>query len=128
MANGYFFDQIMNRDMLVNDIQLSCMDLIYQNRKIPQTEAGMTMIYNALVKSCELAVARGHLGPGTYTGINFKNLNTGDAMPNGYVIQQDSLADQSSADRALRKAPAFYVTIKEAGAIHSVTIAILVNL
>jgi hypothetical protein len=128
MANGYFFDQIMNRDMLVNDIQLSCMDLIYQNRKIPQTEAGMTMIYNALVKSCELAVARGHLGPGTYTGINFKNLNTGDAMPNGYVIQQDSLADQSSANRALRKAPAFYVTIKEAGAIHSVTIQILVNI
>ncbi|MCE5304554.1 DUF3383 domain-containing protein [bacterium] len=128
MANGYFFDQIMNRDMLVNDIQLSCMDLIYQNRKIPQTEAGMTMIYNALVKSCELAVARGHLGPGTYTGINFKNLNTGDAMPNGYVIQQDSLAAQSSANRALRKAPAFYVTIKEAGAVHSITIQVLVDL
>lgn len=128
MANGYFFDQIMNRDMLVNDIQLACMDLIYQNRKIPQTEAGMTMIYNALVKSCELAVARGHLGAGTYTGVNFKNLNTDDAMPNGYVIQSDSLAAQSSADRALRKAPTFYVTIKESGAVHSITIAVIVNI
>jgi hypothetical protein len=49
-------------------------------------------------------------------------------MPNGYVIQQDSLAAQSSADRALRKAPAFYVTIKEAGAVHSLTVQVLVDI
>jgi len=128
MANGFFFDQIINRDMLVNDIQLSCMDLLYQNRKIPQTEAGMGMIYNALVTACELAVTRGHLAPGTYTGVPFLNLNTGDALPNGYIIQTTPLADQSPADRALRKAVPFYVTIKEAGAVHSITIEVIVNI
>lgn len=127
MANGYFFDQVMNRDMLVNDIQLSCMDLIYQNKKIPQTEAGMTLIYNAIMAACESAVRRGHLAAGTYTGATFKNLTQNDFMPNGYIIQSDSLADQSAADRALRKAPSFYVTIKEAGAVHSMTIEVIVN-
>lgn len=127
MANGYFFDQILNRDMLVNDIQLACMDLLYGNRKIPQTESGMAMIYNALQKTCELAVARGHLGPGTYTGVSFLNLNTDDAMPNGYIIQSGTLSAQSAADRALRKAVPFYITIKEAGAVHSMTIEVIVN-
>lgn len=128
MANGYFFDQMVNRDMLVNDIQLSCMDLLYGNRKIPQTDAGMMMIYNALQKACNLALTRGHLGPGTYTGIPFLNLNTDDAMPNGYVIQSGLLSEQSSADRALRKAVPFYITIKEAGAVHSMTIEVIVNI
>lgn len=127
MANGYFYDQIVNRDMLVNDIQLSCMDLLFQNPKVPQTETGMTMIYNALVQACQLAVTRGYLGPGTYTGIPFMNLNTGDAMPNGYVVQSQPLSEQSAADRALRKATPFYVTIKEAGAVHSMTIEVIVN-
>jgi hypothetical protein len=127
MANGYFYDQIVNRDMLVNDIQLSCMDLLFQNRAIPQTEAGMTMIYNALVQACQLAVTRGYLGPGVYTGVPFLNLNTGDPMTNGYIIQSLPLSEQSPADRALRKATPFYVTIKEAGAVHSMTIEVIVN-
>lgn len=127
MANGYFFDQVVNRDMLVNDIQLSCMDLIYQNPKIPQTEAGMGMIYNALVLACNSAVTRGHLGPGNYTGIPFLKLYTGDYMPNGYIIQSLPLSEQSSADRALRKATPFYITIKEAGAVHSITLQVVVN-
>jgi hypothetical protein len=128
MSNGYFFDQVLNRDMLVNDVQLACMDLLYGNRKIPQTEAGMTMIENAIQKCCESAVTRGHLGAGTYTGASFLNLETGDALPNGYIIQREALADQSEADRALRKSVSFYVTIKEAGAVHSVTIEIVVNI
>jgi hypothetical protein len=127
MANGYFYDQVLSRDMLVNDIQLSCMDLLFQNPKIPQTETGMTMIHNALVQACQLSVTRGYLGAGTYTGIPFLNLYTGDAMPNGYVIQSLPLSQQSSADRALRKATPFYVTIKESGAVQSMTIAVYVN-
>jgi hypothetical protein len=127
MANGYFFDQVLQRDMLVNDIQLSCMDLIYQNKKVPQTEAGMAMIYNALMAACESAVTRGHLGAGTYTGASFMNLNYGDSMPNGYVIQSEKLSDQTIADRALRKSVSFYITVKEAGAVHSMNIEVIVN-
>lgn len=127
MANGYFFDQMINRDMLVSDIQLACMDLLYQNRKIPQTENGMGMIYNALVSACELSVTRGYIAEGTYTGVKFLNLETGDVIPRGYVIQTTPLSEQSAADRALRKAVPFYITIKEAGAVHSMTIEVIVN-
>jgi len=34
MANGQFFDEVINLDMLVNNIQLSVMDLLYANPKI----------------------------------------------------------------------------------------------
>ena len=127
MANGYFYDQVLNRDMLVNDIQLSVMDLLTQNLKIPQTEAGMAMIHNTLVQACQLAVQRGYLGSGYYTGIPFLNLNTNDPMLSGYIIQSLPLSEQSATDRVLRKATPFYITIKEAGAVHSVTIEVLVN-
>ena len=128
MASGIFYDQILNRDRLVNDIQLSCMDLLFQNPKIPLTETGMTMIHNALNQACQLALSRGYLGAGTYTGIPFLNLNTGDPMNNGFVIQSLPLSQQSSADRAARKATPFYITIKEAGAVHSMTIEVIVNI
>jgi hypothetical protein len=127
MANGYFYDQMLGRDMLVNDIQLSVMDLLVANPKIPQTEAGMAMIHSVLEDACQLSVQRGYLGPGSYTGIPFLNLNTGDPMPDGYVIQSEPLSEQSAADRALRKATPFYITIKEAGAVQSVTIEVIVN-
>jgi hypothetical protein len=74
-----------------------------------------------------LAVTRGHIAEGTYTGIPFLNLNTGDAIPRGYVIQTTALSEQSAADRALRKAVPFYITIKESGAVHSITIQVIVN-
>ena len=128
MANGYFYDQVVNRDMLVNNLQLSVADLLNQNPKIPQTEAGATMIHNALSQACQLAVSIGYLAAGTYTGIPFLNLNTGDAMPNGYVIQSEPVSQQSSADRALRKSVPFYITIKESGAVQSCTILVNVNI
>jgi hypothetical protein len=49
-------------------------------------------------------------------------------LPNGYIIQSTSLASQSAADRALRKAVPFYITIKEAGAVHSITVECLVSI
>jgi hypothetical protein len=103
------------------------MDLIYGNRKIPQTDPGMGSIHNAINAACQSALKRGHLGAGTYTGVSFLNLNTGDAMPLGYVIQSGALSDQLTSDREARKAVPFYVTIKEAGAVQSITIEIIVN-
>lgn len=127
MANGRFFDEIINLDMLVSDIQLGVMDLLYQNPKIPQTDAGVTQIVHAINVACELSVTRGFLAPGTWTGVSVLNLNTDDYLPKGYLVQTTALADQSAADREARKCPPIYVCIKEAGAIHSVTIEVRVN-
>ena len=127
MSNGYFFDEILNIDMLVNNMQLTVMDLLYGNPKIPQTEAGVTQLIHAVNQACEQAVTIGFLGPGIWTGMNVLNLSTGDALPRGYLTQASPLSEQSQADREARKAPPIYCCIKEAGAIHQVVIGIYVN-
>jgi hypothetical protein len=127
MANGQFFDEIINLDMLHNGIQLNVMDLLYGNPKVPITDSGVTQIIHAINQACDDAVNRGFLGPGQWTGAPLLNLNTGDTLPNGYLTQAAPVSSQSSADRAARKCPPIYVAIKEAGAVHSLTIGVYVN-
>ncbi len=127
MANGTFFDERINLDMLVNNLQLTIMDLLYQNPKIPQTDAGVTQLIEACNEACDEAVRIGFLGPGTWTGANILNLKTDDPLPNGYLVQAAPLSTQTQADRELRKSVPLYIAIKEAGAVHSVLIGVYVN-
>jgi hypothetical protein len=127
MANGQFFDEVLNLDMLVNDIQLNVADLLYSSPKIPLTDHGVTQEIHAVNQACDLAVNRGFLAPGTWTGFTILNLKDGDILPNGYLVQAPSISSLSAADRSARKSPPLYVAIKEAGAIHSVIIGVYVN-
>lgn len=127
MANGQFFDEVINLDMLANNIQLNVMDKLYQFPKVPQTEAGVTQLVNACNQACDRAVLQGFLAPGVWTGQPILNLNTGDILPAGYLVQSEPINNQAQADREARKSPPIYVAIKEAGAIHSVTIGVYVS-
>jgi uncharacterized protein DUF3383 len=127
MANGQFFDEIINLDMLANNIQLSVMDLLYGNPKVPQTDAGVNQIIHQINQACDQAVTIGFLGGGQWTGVPVLNLNTGDVLPLGYLVQASPLKSQSDADRQARKAPSIYVAIKEAGAVHSSLIGVYVS-
>lgn len=127
MANGYFFDEVINLDMLRNDIQLNVMDVLYQTTKVPQTDAGQNQLLLACDQACELAVDRGFLAPGTWTGVQVLNLAYGDTLPKGYLCQSQPYSEQTQADREARKSMPIYVAIKEAGAVHSVVIGIYVN-
>lgn len=127
VSSGQFFDEIINLDMLASNIQLNVMDLLYQNPKIPQTDAGQTQIIRACNEACDEAVKIGFLAPGQWTGSDILNLSTDDILPNGYLCQSEPYSEQSSADREARKAMPVYVAIKEAGAVHSVVIGVYVN-
>ena len=127
MANGYFFDEVLNLDMLRNDIQLNLMDTLYQTTKVPQTDPGQTMLLLQCNAACELAVARGFLAPGLWTGVQVLNLKYGDTLTKGYLCQSEAFSKQSAADRQARKSMPIYVAIKEAGAIHSIVIGVYVN-
>lgn len=127
MANGYFFDEIINLDMLRNDIQLNLMDLLYQNPKIPQTDAGQSQLIMGCNRACELAVDRGFLAPGLWTGVTVLNLVYGDTLSRGYLCQSEAYSEQSTADREARKAMPIYIAIKEAGAVHSIVVGVYIN-
>jgi len=127
MANGTFFDERINLDMFVNNLQLTIMDLLYQNPKIPQTDAGVTQLIHACNEACDEAVRIGFLGPGTWTGPNVLNLKTDDPLPTGYLVQAEALSTQTQADREARKSVPLYIAIKESGAVHSVLVGVYVN-
>lgn len=127
MVDGSFVDEKINLDMFVNNLQLTIMDLLYQNPKVPQTDAGVTQLIHACNEACDDAVRIGFLAPGTWTGVNILNLSTDDPLPKGYLVQAEALSTQSQADRELRKSVPLYIAIKEAGAVHSLLIGVYVN-
>ena len=127
MSDGSFLDERVNLDMLVNNMQLTISDLLNSTPKIPQTDAGVTQIIQAINEACELAVNVGFLAPGTWRGVNILNLKNGDTLPRGYLVQAAPLSEQSTADRQLRKSTPLYVAITEAGAVHSLVIAVRVT-
>ena len=127
MANGTFFDERINLDMFVNNLQLTIIDLLYQNPKIPQTDAGVTQLIQACNEACDEAVRIGFLGPGTWTGPNILNLKYDDPLPAGYLVQAEALSTQTQADREARKSVPLYIAIKESGAVHSVLVGVYVN-
>ena len=127
MADKTSFDEILNLDMLKNEIVLNVMDLLYQSRKISQTEAGVDLIINTINVACKKFVKNGFIAPGQWNGAPCLELKQGDYLPDGYLVQSEPIDEQSQADRDARKAPPIYVCIKLAGAIEFVTIAVNVN-
>ena len=124
MADGSFLDDRVNLDMLVNNIQLSIADLYNATPKVPQTDGGVTQEIHKCNQALDQAVSVGFLAPGIWRGVNILGLKTGDTLPKGYLVQAQSVADQSDADFSLRKSLPLYISIASAGAIHAITIGI----
>jgi hypothetical protein len=127
MADGTWFDEMINLDMLANYVTLSVCDLLNQQPKVPQTEAGVLQIINAFIPSLEMAVRTGFAAPGIWNAPGFLTLAQGDAIEKGYLVLSEPVNDQSPADREARLAPPIYIALKLAGAIHSAIIQINVN-
>lgn len=133
MADGCYFDEILNLDMLVNDMQLAVVDLFKSRSKVPQTEAGMNDIKLALKPSLETMRSIGFIAPGKWEGApiwltaDYCALDTGEMLTDGYLILSEPVDNQSQANRDARIAPPIYTPIKCAGAIHTVLVQIDVN-
>lgn len=127
MANGYYFDEVINLDMLVNNLRSSVMQKLTGNDKIPQTENGVNILIAAISEAIDPFVSSGFIAQGTWLGSDILNLKTGDTLSNGYLIQFESILSQPIQDRLDRVAPACYVAIKLAGAIEHVVIGVNVS-
>lgn len=127
-VSGTWFDEIINLDKLVNDIQLNVYDLLYSLPKEPQTEAGHAEIAGVIGQACEQARKIGFIGENLkWRRTSILDLQKGDVLPTGYLIQWEDVNDQADADRDARKAQPFYVCINLAGAIHSLVIQVNVS-
>lgn len=127
MADGVYFDEVISLDVLSNDITLNVMDLLYSIPKAPLTDPGVTQIIAAVNTACIKQVSTGFIAPGKWLGLPVLNLATGDYLPQGYLLQAESVNTLSQADRDARKSPPVYVAAKLAGAIEHVTVMVVAN-
>lgn len=127
MADGTFFDEVINLDMLNNELQSSVMNVLTNIDKVPQTDDGVEILNAALVPVLDKFVSKGFIAPGIWNGKNILTVKTGDILSTGYLILNDSIDDQTQADREARKAPNTYILLKLAGSIQYVAVNVYIN-
>lgn len=119
MADGTWADTRIGADAYQNALQTAGFNLLTSQPKIPQTDAGMTTIKACYDQVSQQYVRNGLFAPGVWTGPSIGPLKTGDTLNDGYAIYKPSVATQSAADRAARKAVVMQIACKLAGAVHS---------
>lgn len=129
--NG-FFDEIYNELWFKFALQTAGYNYLRNtSTKIPQTEAGIEGLKNEFRKICEQARSNTFIGAGTWTASQTFGdpasliRNVADI---GYYVYSTPLSQQSTADRQARKAPTIQIAIKAAGAVHSSSVIVQVNL
>lgn len=130
-ANG-FFDQIYNQFWLKFALQVAGFDFLAQtNTKIPQTETGMDGLKNAYRNVLKQSVNNGMSAAGAWDSPNvFGNPQSliRCIADIGYYVYSLPVTQQATADRQLRKAPLVQIAVKMAGAIHSSSVIVQINL
>lgn len=128
MANGDYIDERIGADWLQNRIQTDCYNLLYTTAtKVPQTDAGMNLIKTVIANACTVAVQNGFIAPGVWLGPNVGTLRTFDVLTSGFYIFAPPVSTQSQADRASRRSVPFQVCCKLAGAVHIISISVLLD-
>lgn len=130
-ANGYF-DQIYNQFWLKFALQVAGFNFLAQTTtKIPQTETGMDGLKNAYRNVLKQSVSNGMAAPGSWTSpVVFGNPASliRCVADIGYYVYSLPVTQQLPADRAARKAPLIQIALKMAGAIHTSSVIVQVNL
>jgi hypothetical protein len=126
-----FYDQVYTRLALKLRIQIALFNyLATTSTKIPQTEAGIEGMKDAVRRVLMQFVSNGMLAPGTWNSAT-RYGNPEDHIRNikdfGFYIYSQPIFKQSQSDREARRAPLIQIAAKEAGAVHSADIAIEVE-
>lgn len=128
-ASGQFIDTIIGADWLAGQIQTGVFNVLYTTpTKIPQTDAGVGVLVNAIEAACVQGVTNGLLAGGLpWNATGFGALNQGDILSKGFYVYAPPEALQSPTARAARQSPIIQVAAKLAGAIHTVSVLLFIN-
>jgi hypothetical protein len=128
MAENAYFDQILGLDVLASAIQYAVLNVLTSNPKVPQSDAGQQMLIQAVESACAQSATTGFIAPGIWQGQNIINqITKGMAMPTGYAVVSPLYSTLTQAQIQARQAPPIYVALIEAGAVHFVTVEVLVQ-
>jgi len=131
-GGNLYFDQIYSRLQLKFALEASGFNYLRQtNTKVPQTEAGMDGLKSAYADVMERFVSNGYIGRGNSWASSQTFGNPEDfkrnITDNGYYVFSVPISQQSQSDRLERKAPVAQMALKEAGAIHSSDVLVIVE-
>lgn len=126
-ANGYHVDELYLVDVAKHLIQNSVVAGLISQRKIPQTEGGLTTIKSFISSACSSLADMGLISGGVWRGNPVMSLNTGDTVQGGYYIESALMSSQSDSDRSARKTPTIYVALVASGAIEHVVIKVYIT-
>jgi len=132
MADLVFFDQMLGLDVLAANIQFNVMNKLTTLPKVPQTDAGQQILVQEVERALAKSADTGFIAPGVWQGQTIdvggnNKLVAGQALPLGYLVLTPKYSSLSQSDIQARKAPPIYVALIEAGAVHFVTIQVLVQ-
>lgn len=124
--NGAYIDEIVMNMLLKSKLEIGIFNaLASANAKVPQTEAGVSVIKTAIQNIVIQGVRNGYIAAGKWNSLSnrFGDLEDFDAniLQHGYYIYSQPVAEQSQADREARKCPLIQIAVKRSGAIHSVS-------
>lgn len=129
-ANKYF-DEVFNLIWFVSSLKVAGFNaLATTGTKVPQTEAGVSVLKTAYRNVCLTGVSNAYIAPGTWTSSEWFGNQT-DFINNianaGFYIYSQPVSQQSASVRITRAAPLIQIAIKEAGAIQSTSIIVSIN-
>jgi hypothetical protein len=134
ISNGanLYFDNVYNSIWFKFALEVAGFNYLKQtNTKVPQTESGMDGLKGAYAKVCDRGVNNAYIG----TGLTWNSAETfgnpedlkRNITDTGYFIYSLPIAQQPQVDRDARKAPLVQIAVKEAGAIHSSTVIVVIE-
>ncbi len=126
-SGGYHIDEIYLVDSAKFYIQEYTVAGMTYMLKVPQTEDGIATIASFVQSACMKLNQIGLIASGVWKADSVLNLETGDAVPDGFYIQYGSVADQTAAEKASRVSPPIYVALLSSGAIEHVLIDVYVE-
>ena len=129
-ANGYF-DVVYENMALKFYAQVGLYNALKTTgTKLPQTEAGVSVLKNALGNVFRQFVRNGVIAPGRWNSPQtFGNPETfrANIANQGWYVYSIPIAEQSQSERESRVAPYIQGACKRAGAIHEADVLILVE-
>lgn len=126
-----FYDQVYGTLWLIFALQVAGFNALATTfTKVPQTEPGMSIIRNAYIGVCQLAVTNGFVAPGSWNSPQlFGNPDSlrKNILERGFYVYSAPVNQQPQVDREDRKAPLVQIALKLGGAIHSTSVIVYIN-
>lgn len=120
VSGGEWIDTIRFRDWLKTTIQQKVLNLIVSVPKIPYTDPGIGLVYNAVKDALEAGVAAGGIAAPSASEDN-------SSLVPAYTIEVPRAADLDASERKSRRLPSVKWSAQLAGAIIAVKISGVLN-